>query len=227
MARGEAMTNARPLLIDMVSDIVCPWCYVGLQSLSAACRSLTPEYAPRVRFRPFQLNPDTPAEGIDRAAYYAGKFPDAERLVAIRAAIVEAAKVAGFAFDPARPERLPNTLRAHEGLRAAQIMGAGGAFASALYAAYWNEDADLSNPERLADLARAAGLDAGAFLKRLLSGADRDAVRADAEAMRKAGVSGVPTFIVNERQGFSGALPPEELAAALRRAARISVEMTQ
>jgi predicted DsbA family dithiol-disulfide isomerase len=208
----------------MAADVVCPWCYVGLQSLFMALDALARDFEVALRFRPYQLNPDTPLEGVDREAYYRARFPDAERRAAVRAHLVEAAKTAGAAFDPSVPKRLPNTLAAHRALRIASSEGAAEPYARALYETYWRDGADIGAPAVLADVAAAAGLDRADFLGRLERGDKQAETSADAAAMRAAGVTGVPTFIVNERRGFSGALPPKDLEGAIRRAADISME---
>jgi predicted DsbA family dithiol-disulfide isomerase len=215
----------RPLLIDLVTDIVCPWCYVGLQSLLRVRDHLSTDFDAALRFRPYQLGPDTPEEGLDREAYYQRRFPDAEQRRQTRARLIEAAKAAGAEFDPSVPRRLPNTLNAHRALRIAASFGEAEAYARALYDGYWRDGADIGAPETLADIAESAGLARQDFLNRLLAGEKRAETAADAAALREAGVSGVPTFIVNERRGFSGALPPDHLEAAIRRAAGYEREL--
>lgn len=208
----------KPLLVDIVSDIVCPWCYVGVKSLLAARDSLSSEYDIRVRFRPYQLNPDLPAGGVDRRAFYERKFPDKERLDAAREAIRENARASGFDFDPAAPPHLPNTLKAHQLVAAAQEFDLQEPVALALYGAFWDMLEDIGDDETLAGIGERAGMareDAAAAISDL-----GPAVAAEAEAFRRAGVSGVPTFIVGERIGFSGGLAPSSMIAALKEAAR-------
>ncbi len=210
------MSAKPPLLVDIVADPVCPWCYVGIRSFAAAKEELSSSFDVAVRFRPYQLNPDTPEEGVDREAHLRRKFSDPERLNAIREQLKSSAQAAGFDFDASVPTRLPNTLKAHQTLRWAHGGGAQEAFAEALYQSYWEGAADIGDIDVLAKIAAGVGMDGGAVRENLLAGEDRDLVRAEAQAMREAGVAGVPTFIVNESKGFSGALPPAQLAAALR-----------
>lgn len=217
------MTKPR-LLIDVVADFVCPWCYVGLHSYLRAASLLAAEHDVVTRFRAYLLNPDTPAEGVDRAAYYARKFPDAGQRAAMRSRLVAAAQAAGADFDPATPLRLPNTLKAHQVLRLSHADGLQIETAQTLYRAYWSEGADLGDDAALAGAAARAGQERAAVLAALASGSARAETAAEAGAMRAAGVSGVPTFIVNERSGFAGALPPAELAAALAHALKRSME---
>lgn len=209
------------LVVDFVADPVCPWCYVGLKALLAARDALAGEFDLHLRMRPFLLNPDTPAAGVDRHAYYRAKFPDAEGLAAARAAIRETARASGFDFDPAAPSHLPNTLKAHQLMRVAHFSGLQEQTALALYRAYWDDLKDIGGSEILIGVAGAVGLDKGLAEAALGSSEDAAAVADEARAFREGGVAGVPTFIVGERTGFSGAMPPDRLAAALRRAAAI------
>ena len=217
------MTEDRPrLLVDIVSDPVCPWCYVGLKSFIAAKERLKNEFIVLPRYRAYQLNPDTPAEGVDRQAYYARKFPDEAQRTQMIHQLKAAALGAGFAFDPSKPTHLPNTLKAHQIIRLAHFDGAQERLALALYAAYWDDGADIGDEENLAGLAQAAGLDVENARQDLKNPKSIAEIKSEAEGFRQAGVSGVPTFIVNERTGFAGALPPARLAETLREAANVT-----
>lgn len=207
------------LLVDIVSDPVCPWCYVGLKSFQLARDRLRDDFIVLPRIRAYQLNPDTPADGVDRRAYYAKKFPDEAQRAEMVHQLKAAAAGAGFAFDPLKPVHLPNTLKAHQLIRLAHFDGAQERLASALYAAYWDDGADIGNPDALATIADEAGLDVENARRDLADEKSAAEVKSEAEAFRQAGVTGVPTYIVNERTGFSGALPPARLADALRQAA--------
>ena len=212
--------NARPrLLVDIVADPVCPWCYVGLNAFAKAKAELAAAYDVLPRFRAYQLNPDLPEEGVDRAAHYARKFPDPDFLAAMRERLKQAAREAGFEFDPAKPQWLPNTLKAHLVLHWAHFEGAQERAAFAIYRAFWEDGADIGDIDTLAALAGEAGMDGADVRKRLEKGESLEAVFREARAMQAAGVTGVPTFIVNERLGFSGALAPGPLAEALAQAA--------
>ncbi|WP_428410551.1 DsbA family oxidoreductase [Hyphococcus sp.] len=213
------MTDRARLLVDIVADPVCPWCYVGLKSFIAAKERLKDEFIVLPRIRAYQLNPDTPAEGVDRQAYYAKKFPaEAQRAQMIHQ-LKAAALGAGFSFDPSKPTHLPNTLKAHQIIRLAHFDGAQERLALALYAAYWDEGRDIGDEETLAAIAADAGLDAENARQDLKNPKSAAEVKSEAEAFRQAGVTGVPTYIVNERTGFAGALPPARLADSLRQAA--------
>lgn len=208
------------LVIDVVADFVCPWCYVGGAALDQALERLNVEA--HVRHRPFQLNPDTPVAGADRLAHYQRKFPDAAQREAARVRIIAAGRAAGIDFDPATPRILPNTLLAHRAAALAAAIGPQKPFVDALFKAYWSGDCDLGDIDAIAAVADTVGLD-GAVLARLLrDGAAQDDVQHEITAFARAGVTGVPTFIVNETVGFSGALPAETLAEAISEAARRS-----
>jgi predicted DsbA family dithiol-disulfide isomerase len=208
----------KALVVDVVSDIVCPWCYVGVKSFLAARDALKGEYEIAVRFRPYQLNPDLPDAGVDRHAYYAHKFPDAAKLAAAREAIRANARASGFDFDPAAPAHLPNTLKAHQLIGAAEAFGVQTEMTLALYEAFWDSLADIGEDETLAAIAEDVGLARADAIAAIRS--TGPAVAAEADAWRRAGVSGVPTFIVGERTGFSGGMPPASMTAALKEAAR-------
>ncbi|MEL7488028.1 MAG: DsbA family oxidoreductase [Pseudomonadota bacterium] len=221
----SAANSFRPrLLVDIVSDPVCPWCFVGLNAFFIAKETLSETHDVVARLRPYQLNPDTPLEGADRRAYYAKKFPDPAFRDDMRAQLMAAAEDAGAPFDPMGPTHLPNTLAAHRVLRWAHFDGLHEALARRLYEAFWLENADIGDAETLAGLAADVGMDGAQIGADLATEKDAKAVAAEAQAFRNAGVSGVPTFIVNEKTGFSGALPPEKLSAALKDAAAHDAE---
>ena len=204
------------LRIDIAADIVCPWCYIGLQSYWRAAEDLRQDFELTTQYRVYMLNPDHPLEGMDRVQYYAAKFPDPERRSQMADAMAKSASEIGVDFDPSIPTRLPNTRLAHQFIRYAQIKGVGDVFIEKLYEAYWRNDADIGDEEQLCALAEAAGMEVKAAKMDVPILAD------EAMAMRRGGVDGVPTFIVNSRTGFAGALPPDQLLGALRHAASIN-----
>lgn len=215
-------------LIDIVADPVCPWCYVGLNIFQRAARDALADLNIVPRYRAYQLNPGTPPEGYDRQQYYAAKFPEPGVLQAQREALTNAAKAAGFAFDPALPTRIPNTLAAHALIRAAHYSGLQDAVSREIYNRFWWDDADLGDRSVLQAAGLAAGMEPAKIDAALGQGLGdgHSAMRAEAaheaEGMRRAGVSGVPTFIVNERAAFSGALPPADFVRAIRKGVEIS-----
>lgn len=206
-----------PVAIDIVSDVVCPWCYVGKRRLEAALRE-RPEEKVVVRWHPFQLDPTIPAGGLDRRAYMVKKFGSAERIDEIHARLTEAgrAEKIDFAFD--RIKRSVNTLDAHRLLAWAGSAGVQDAAAEALFRAYFVEGRDIGDRAVLADVAEAVGLDRAAIAQKLAGEDDVDTVRAEIEAAVRIGVSGVPFFIFAQSFAVSGAQASEVLATALDRA---------
>ncbi|MEM9013923.1 MAG: DsbA family oxidoreductase [Pseudomonadota bacterium] len=210
------------LLVDVITDPVCPWCYVGLHGFLRARDQLKDEFSVLPRLRAYQLNPDTPEEGVDRKSYYEKKFPDTEKREEMAHQLRAAAIGAGFQFDPAKPTRLPNTLLAHQLIRLSHYDGAQERVGLALFAAYWDDGRDIDDVDTLVAIAESAGMD-GENARAILSNAtNRNDVRQEAEAFRATGVSAVPTYVVNERHGFTGALPPGRMADALREAAKLT-----
>ena len=213
--RTESSVGTR---IDIVSDAICPWCYIGKRHLERALATLAAEGLQfTVHWNPFQLNPDMPREGRDRAAYRAWKFGGAEKAAAIDARIVGAAGAAGLEFHPERMLRTPNTIQAHRLIWFAGQKDVQDAVMEAVFQAYFVRGDDVGEASVLADAAVAGGLDraeATAFLNGDL--ADRE-MRAADQAAREAGVSGVPSFFLDGYGLFSGAMPPEAMADALRR----------
>ncbi|NWG92672.1 MAG: DsbA family oxidoreductase [Parvularculaceae bacterium] len=154
------MTRPR-MIVDIVSDIVCPWCYVGVKSFLASRDRLAGDFDILPRFRPYQLNPGLPTAGVDRHAFYARKFPDRERLAAAREAVQENARLSGFAFNPAAPAHLPNTVKAHQIIRLGHFSGVQEAAVLGVYRAFWDELRDIGDAQTLVSIASAAGIDEG------------------------------------------------------------------
>ncbi len=213
------MSDKPRLVVDIVSDTVCPWCYVGKRSFDRAKLALTLEFDLVVRYRPYQLNPDTPEGGVDRAAYYAKKFPDAERLAQMRAALEESARGVGLMLDTTMPHILPNTLDSHRVIRWAHLEGVQEEAKEKIMAAYWGRGQDIGDPDVLAAAAAAAGMDKAEVRERLSTDEDRADVAEEAQQFRQGGVAGVPTFIVNELTGFSGAHDPQTLVRGIKQCA--------
>ena len=204
--------------IDVVSDAICPWCYIGKRQLERALATMAPD-GPRfaVRWNPFQLNPDMARGGVERAAYRAAKFGSAERARELDARVSEAAAAVGLDFHLDRIGRTPNTLDAHRLIWFAGRHGAQDAAVEALFAAYFIEGHDLGDAAVLADCGVAAGLDRDQVAG-FLAGTEAAAEMLAADrAAREAGVNGVPSFFLNGYGLFSGALPAGEMAEMLRR----------
>jgi len=207
-----------PVIIDVVSDVVCPWCYVGKRRLEAAQR-LLPDQQFAVFWRPFQLDPTIPKEGLPRKTYLERKFGNLERLTQTHAQLVEIGKVEGipFAFD--KITRSPNTLDAHRLIRWAHEAGKQTEMVERLFALYFTEGADIGNHEVLIKAAVEVGLDGALVTQLLNTGADLDPVIAEINGAGKMGISGVPTFIFGSRYAISGAHPAETIKKAIEQTA--------
>lgn len=194
--------------LDVISDVVCPWCYIGKRHLDRALEA-NPHHDFVVEWHPFQLNPDMPREGMDRRSYLEAKFGGRENAARIYARIAEAAEEAGLEINFDRIERTPNTLDAHRLIHWAGIEGRQNAMVDRLFAAYFREGRDIGDPTVLADLAAEVGLDR-AMIEMLLAGdADREEIAERDREFRARGISGVPTFIIGGRYVVQGAQPPE------------------
>jgi len=205
--------------IEVVSDVVCPWCYIGKRRLEKALALVGSELRPEVAWLPFQLNPGMPPEGMPRAEYRCAKFGSVERGRQLDARVAAEGRGEGIEFALERIERTPNTFTAHQLIDLAQERGAGGAVVNALFRAYFEEARDTGDREVLLGIAEAAGLPRGEVEARWNDAAQALRVAQLEESMKALGISGVPTFILNRRFGVSGAQPPEALAAAIREAA--------
>ncbi|MBA3254888.1 MAG: DsbA family oxidoreductase [Burkholderiaceae bacterium] len=217
------MLNTPPLSIDIVSDVVCPWCYIGKRKLEAALAQRTDVDAQRVQVRwlAFQLNPDIPAGGVDRRSYLEQKFGGPERAQQIYARIKTAGDEVGIPFDFERIVRQPNTVDAHRLTAWAQDLDldAADALVERLFRAYFVDGVNIGDIDALAALAGDAGLDATAARAWLASDAGRTAIEAEERRARALGVTGVPFFVFNQRLAVSGAQPPEVLLEAIEQAA--------
>jgi predicted DsbA family dithiol-disulfide isomerase len=192
--------------LDIISDPVCPWCYLGAANLM---RAVTERDAHpfALTWHPYRLDPTIPPEGLDRAAYLAGKFGSAADLAAAHARIAAMGAEVGIAYNFDRITRAPNTLDAHRVLHWAAAEGLQTRTAMALFRAYFELGRDISDPAVLAEAAAEAGLDPAVVGHLLAGDADRTEVAAEAEAARSMGVTGVPTFILGGRYALSGAQP--------------------
>jgi predicted DsbA family dithiol-disulfide isomerase len=205
--------EAKPLVIEIASDVICPWCYIGKRRLEKALALLGGEVQPEIRWLPFQLNPEMPKEGIPRAEYRKAKFGSIERSRGLDARVAAEGEGEGISFAFERMERTPNTVAAHQLIDLAQKQGKGTAVVDALFKGYFEEARDIGDPAVLAEIAARAGV----------SGWPKQAagqeVAALEEDVRNLGISAVPTFILDRKLGVSGAHPPEALAQAIREAA--------
>ena len=205
--------------LDIVSDAICPWCYIGKRQLERALPILAQEGLRfSVHWNPFQLNPEMPREGVDRRAYRMAKFGSWERSQELDARVAEAASGVGLTFHLDRLQRTPNTVDAHRLVWLAGEAGVQDAVMEAVFRAYFTEGGDLGDRQLLADCAAAAGMQRDAVLG-FLAGEELELEVRDADRVaREAGVNGVPSFFLDGYGLFSGALPAEQIAAALSRA---------
>jgi predicted DsbA family dithiol-disulfide isomerase len=204
---------AKPLRIEVASDVICPWCYIGKRRLAKAIALLGDEIEPRIEWLPFQLNPSMPPEGVARAEYRRAKFGSLERSRELDARVAREGEGEGihFAFD--RMQRTPNTMPAHRLIDLAQREQKAEIVVDALFRAYFEDARDIGDESVLAEIA------AQCSIAEWPQAADPARVAQLEEQVREWGISGVPTFIFERRSGISGAYPPAELAAAIRAAA--------
>src|SRR5258706_12528813 len=216
--------NPMALSIDIISDVVCPWCFIGKRRLEAALelyRARKPAAAaPQVAYHPFELNPDIPREGIARADYIAKKF--GARGYSAHDRLVHAGKPLGIAFAFDRIERQPNTLAAHALIERARASGVQPAVKEALMKAFFVDGLDLTDEQTLVRVASDAGLERKEAEAALADEALRRAVAEEQDKARAMGVNGVPFFIFNNRVGVEGGQLPEVLLDAMLQAERES-----
>lgn len=215
-APANAIGTALP--IDVVSDVVCPWCFIGKRRLEKAI-ALKPDIPVTVRYRPYFLNPWVPRAGISRTEYLTTKFGSVERYKANAQRIVTAARQEGLAYNLDAIARQPNTLDCHRLIRWAGESGDPARMKQRLMELYFAEGADLSDSEILVGAARDCGMDPNRVRQRLASEEDVEGVSREAESAREAGIEGVPCFILSGIFAVSGAQSPEYLADAIDRTA--------
>ena len=214
----EAAAPPAPLIVDVISDVVCPWCYIGKRKLATALAELRrtePALGARVRWHPFQLNPDMPADGMPRTAYLEAKFGGRDRANEIYARVRQVGEQVGipFAFD--RIERQPNTLDAHRLIAWAQGRGDADALVERLFRDYFVEGRFVGDRKVLLAAAIAAGLPEDEARALLAAETLRAKDEAEAREAQEAGITGVPFFIFNGRTAVSGAHDPPTLLEAI------------
>ena len=213
------MANNQPVRIDVVSDVVCPWCFIGKHRLEKAL-ALKPDIAVEVRWRPFFLNDWIPREGISREQYLTTKFGSPERYKGIAQRVTAAAAAEGLVYAADKVKRQPNTLDCHRLIRWAEGIGKAAAMKQRLMDLYFTQGADLTDRETLVQAAADLGLDAGSVRTQLASDQDVAQVEQDAQSAKEAGIEGVPCFIFGGKFAISGAQAPEDLAEAIERMAQ-------
>jgi predicted DsbA family dithiol-disulfide isomerase len=203
-----------PLPIDVISDVVCPWCYVGKRFLEKAI-ALKPEIPVAVRFRPYLLNPWVPREGMSREDYLITKFGSVERYNANNQRVADAAAAAGLDYARDKIKRQPNTIDCH---RLISWAGDPARMKQRLMQLYFSEGGDLTDREVLVKAAADCGMDPAEVRSRLATDGDVARIEAEANSAKEAGVNGVPFFIFGNLLAISGAQPPDYLAQAIERA---------
>jgi predicted DsbA family dithiol-disulfide isomerase len=205
-------------VIDVVSDVICPWCFLGKRRLDKAL-SLLDDVDVFVRWRPFMLDPSIPPEGLDRVSYLTNKFGP-ERLATLHDPLIAAGAELGVPYEFDRITRTPNTLDAHRLIRWAHTIERQHDMAERLFMAYWNEGLDISDRAVLAKCAGETGINAAQIAELLDSEQDVKEVKAEIQHASNIGVTGVPTFILGQSYALVGAQSPEVLADAIGRVAK-------
>ena len=205
--------------LDILSDPICPWCYIGKANLDRALEARG-DHPFQIEWHPFQLNPTMPAGGMDRREYLELKFGGKDGAISVYSQIAKAAEAAGLAINFEGIDRTPNTLPAHQLIHWAGLEGRQTPVVSALFKAYFVEGKDIGDRAVLLEIAGAAGMDAAMIERLYETDADADDIRARDAHARDRGVTGVPTFVVGQQHVVPGAQPPELWA-------RVIEELTQ
>jgi predicted DsbA family dithiol-disulfide isomerase len=218
------MSAIKPLTIDIVSDVVCPWCYIGKHRIESAL-ALVEDVPVDVHWRPFFLNPWVPREGISRDEYLTTKFGSVEAYKGIAGRVVEAAGAEGLVYRPGLVRRQPNTLDCHRLIHWAGHDPSGDKSAAVkqrLMELYFRDGGDLTDTDVLVQAAADCGMDADKVRQRLATDEDVEVISSQAQEAADKGISGVPTYVFAGKYAVSGAQPPEQLARAIR---QISAEV--
>jgi predicted DsbA family dithiol-disulfide isomerase len=206
------------LHVDVISDVICPWCFIGKRRLEKAVAALDGQHEVRVRWLPFQLNPAMPKEGVSRRDYRTAKFGSWERSQELDARVVAVGEAEGIVFAFDRIERTPNTLDAHRLIWLADQEGVQDAIVEALFLAYFTEARDIGNRQELLDVVVQAGLDRGKAEAVLSGDGGLEAIKEAESQARRFRVEGVPFFIINGTITLSGAQQPDAFLEAFRQA---------
>ena len=213
------MPDQTPVRIDVVSDVVCPWCFIGKRRLEKAL-ALKPDVPVEVHWHPYFLNDWIPREGIPREQYLTTKFGSPERYKGIAQRVSAAAAAEGLSYAVDKISRQPNTTDAHRLIRWAEGIGKAAEMKQKLMELYFTEGADLTNRAVLVQAAADVGLDAEDVSEALASDQDVAEVEQEAQSAKEAGIEGVPMFIFGGKFAISGAQAPEYLAEAIERLAQ-------
>jgi len=190
--------------IDVISDTVCPWCFIGKRRLDAAVAQ-RPDLGIQVNWRPYQLDPNVPREGVERSAYFRAKFGDGERVKGMSETLVTYGAELGIAFAFDKAEKRPNTIDSHRLIRWASSVGVQDAVVEALFKAYFEQGRDIGDAAVLTSVAADCGMDAELVEELLASEADRELVLREAGLAGQMGVQGVPAFVLEGKYVLVGA----------------------
>lgn len=221
------MSTLKPLKIDVVSDVVCPWCYIGKKRIERAL-AMVPDVPVEVQWRPFFLNPWVPREGMSREDYLTTKFGSVDAYKGIAQRVVAAASEEGLSYHPERVQRQPNTIDCHRLIHWAEAKGKAAEMKQRLMELYFRDGGDLTDSEVLVRAAADCGLDPDDVRKRLATDEDVALISGHAQEASDKGISGVPTFVFAQKYAVSGAQAPELLARAIRQvSAEVNAEAAQ
>jgi predicted DsbA family dithiol-disulfide isomerase len=209
------MSQLKSLRIDVVSDVVCPWCYIGKHRIEAALEQVG-DVPVELHWRPFFLNPWVPREGIDRDTYLETKFGSVDAYKGIAGRVMQAAAEEGLEYNSGVVKRQPNTIDCHRLIHWAERIGQAAPMKQRLMELYFKDGADLTDPEVLITAAAECGLNADETRKRLASDEDVDLISSQAKDASDKGITGVPTFVFAGKYAVSGAQPADQLARAIR-----------
>ena len=212
------MAENQPVRIDVVSDVVCPWCFIGKHRLEAALK-LKPGIAVEVHYRPYFLNDWIPREGISREDYLTRKFGSPERYKGIAQRVGAAASEEGLVYASDKMKRQPNTLDCHRLIHWADAIAKSAQMKQKLMDLYFTQGADLTDNDTLVKAAADVGLDAQTVRADLATDKDVEQIEQEALSAKEAGIEGVPCFIFGGKFAVSGAQSPEYLADAIERVA--------
>jgi len=212
------MSSLKPLQIDIVSDVVCPWCYIGKRRIENAL-ALTPDVPVEIHWRPFFLNSWVPREGIGRDEYLTAKFGSVEAYKGIAGRVVAAADEEGLTYRPELVRRQPNTIDCHRLIHWAGAKGKAADMKQRLMELYFRDGGDLTDISVLAQAAADCGLDADDVRKRLATDEDVALISGQAQEAADKGVSSVPVIVFAQKYAMSGAQPAEQLVRAIRQVA--------
>ena len=196
--------------VDIISDTVCPWCYIGKRRFEQAA-ALRPDYEFQVGWRPFQLNPAIVREGVPRQEFLTAKFGGVERADRVYEAVTTAGQEVGLEFDFRGIPRQPNTFDSHRLVRWSETAGLQDAVVEALFQRYFCDQVDVGDQAALVEVARSCGMDGDLVRDLFDRDADRDLVMAEEGVARRMGINGVPCFVIDHKYAISGAQDPTVL----------------